>query len=61
MNAIETDYVPTFSEAEILTNQNILRADEIAHLLDAEAYLENAPTTTAGMIRVPPVIGDDTE
>jgi len=41
----------------VLENRkNSLREDEIGDLLPRETFLNNAPSHTGGMIRVPPVI-----
>ena len=49
-----TDVLPCNQVLEDLSN--VMREDAIGELLDAEAFLSNAPSRIGRLIRVPPVL-----
>lgn len=55
LQEIDTDNVPPCNT--VLENvHNVMRDDEVGHILPRDLFLENAPSHVGGMIRVPPVI-----
>ena len=57
LGEIDTENVPTFWSNDQKTPRQPLRKDTIDNLLLKEPYLDNVEST-AGMIRVPPVLTD---
>jgi aspartyl-tRNA(Asn)/glutamyl-tRNA(Gln) amidotransferase subunit C len=55
LQEIDTENVPPCSN--VLENfHNVMREDEVGHILPRDLFLGNAPSHVGGMIRVPPVI-----
>lgn len=57
LKEVDTEGVkPLNNILENIVSQNVFREDEVKPSLPREKFLQNAPSHTGGMIRVPPVM-----
>lgn len=59
LGEVDTDSVPACCQA-VSGLPTLFRDDETGELLDRREFLNNSPSHTAGMVRVPPVIKQGT-
>lgn len=57
LDEIDTKDIPTFWSDNLSFTRQTLREDLPKNLLDHDTYLDNVSEKTAGMIRVPTILG----
>ena len=57
LNEVDTENVPPASD--IANAENVLREDEVKPSMSHEEFLENAPQSERGYVKVPTVLGDE--
>ena len=57
LNEVNTDNVPPASD--ITNNTNVLREDVVKPSMSREEFLENAPQSERGYVKVPTVLSDE--